>query len=421
MAASSEPTTRIAPLGALRFRDFRLLWIGQLISVFGSQMRIVAVDYQVYDLARRSGAIDPALALGFIGLARVIALVLVAPLSGLLADRFERRMMLILTSFVALFTSAVLAMATQLGITSVWLIYAMVLMAAVAGAFEMPARQAIIPGLVPAEFLPNALSINIIAWQLATVIGPSLAGYLIATTSLALVYWLDAASFVAVVIAATLMTRQEVKVPTRKASFSEALEGLRFVFKSPMIASTMVLDFFATFFGASRALMPLFAAEVLHVGVVELGWMYSAPAVGAVIAAGLMSMITFRRQGPILLIAVGLFGMFVALFAISTWLPLTLLALAGTGAADTISMVIRGTIRQLMTPDELRGRMVAVNMVFFAGGPQLGEFQVGVLASIIGGPLAVLIGGVLCVTFVAATAWKVPQLRQYDGPELTKP
>jgi MFS family permease len=149
--------------------------------------------------------------------------------------------------------------------------------------------------------------------------------------------------------------------------------------------------------------------------------MYSAPAVGAVIAAGILSMMTFRRQGPILLIAVGLFGVFVALFAVSTWLPLTLLALAGMGAADTISMVIRGTIRQLMTPDELRGRMVAVNMVFFAGGPQLGEFQVGVLASIIGGPLAVLVGGVLCVTFVAATAWKVPQLRQYDGPELTRP
>jgi MFS family permease len=421
MAGSSKPAARIAPLGALRFRDFRLLWIGQLISVLGSQMRIVAVDYHVYDLAKRSGGIDPALALGFIGLARVIALVMVAPLSGLLADRFERRMMLILTSFVALFTSAVLALATQLGVTSVWLIYAMVLMAAVAGAFEMPARQAIIPSLVPAEFLPNALSINIIAWQLATVVGPSLAGYLIATTGLAPVYWFDAASFVAVVITAMLMTRQDMKVPARKSSFSEALEGLRFVFKSPMIASTMVLDFFATFFGASRALMPLFADQVLKVGTVELGWMYSAPAVGAVIAAGILSMMTFRRQGPILLIAVGLFGVFVALFAVSTWLPLTLLALAGMGAADTISMVIRGTIRQLMTPDELRGRMVAVNMVFFAGGPQLGEFQVGVLASIIGGPLAVLVGGVLCVTFVAATAWKVPQLRQYDGPELTRP
>jgi MFS family permease len=424
MAPTPRPTAKIAPFASLGFRDFRLLWIGQIVSIAGSQMRIVAVDYHVYDLARREGLIDPALALGLIGLARVLALILVAPISGLIADRADRRMVLVYTSIVALITSAVLALATQIGNPSIWLIYAMVLFAAVAGAFEMPARQAIIPNLVPAEYVPNALSINIIAWQLATVVGPSLAGLLIAYGGVAPAYWIDAASFLAVVATALMMSKrppasrapQASGRPTGRAIFSEAAEGLRFVFKNRMIASTMVLDFFATFFGASRALMPLFADQVLKVGPIELGWMYSAPAFGAVIAASVLSLITFRRQGPILLVAVGLFGVCVALFAVSPWLPLTLLALAGTGAADTISMVIRGTIRQLMTPDELRGRMVAVNMVFFAGGPQLGEFQVGVLASLIGGPAAVLIGGVLCVIFVVATAARVPELRQYDGP-----
>lgn len=418
MASTSQPAARFAPLAALRFRDFRLLWIGQLISVAGSQMRIVAVDYHVYDLARRDGTIDPALALGMIGLARVIALLLTAPISGLIADRVDRRMVIVYTSVLALLASAVLAAATEFGFASIWLIYGMVMLAAVAGAFEMPARQAIIPSLVPAEYLPNALSINIIAWQLATVVGPSLAGVLIAMGGVAPVYWIDAVSFLAVVAVALMMGRYAAAGSMKRAGLHEALEGLRFVFRNRMIASTMLLDFFATFFGASRALMPLFADRVLHVGPVQLGWMYSAPAVGAVIAAVLLSSITFRRQGPILLVAVGLFGACVALFAVSTWLPLTLLALAGTGASDTVSMVIRGTIRQLMTPDELRGRMVAVNMVFFAGGPQLGEFQAGLLASLLGGPVAVLIGGVLCILFVAATAIKAPELRRYDGPAM---
>jgi MFS family permease len=415
---SSSPTSaaRFAPLAALRFRDFRLLWLGQLISLAGSQMRIVAVDFHVYQLAQRSGGIDPAVALGLIGLARVLALLLVAPLSGLIADRAERRMIIVVTSLVALLTSAGLAFATQFEFVSIWVIYLMVLLAAVAGAFELPARQAIIPMLVPAEVLPNALSINIIAWQLATVLGPSLAGVLLAYGGIATVYWIDAASFLAVVASALLMKRYAVAGSMKRAGISEALEGLRFVFRHRMIASTMLLDFVATFFGASRALLPIFADQVLKVGVVELGWLYSAPAVGAVLVASFLSFITFRRQGPVLLIAVALFGVCVAIFATSTWLPLTLLALAGTGATDTVSMVIRGTIRQLMTPDELRGRMVAVNMVFFAGGPQLGEFQAGLLSSLIGAPLAVCIGGIACVAFVAGMAARVPELRRYDGP-----
>jgi MFS family permease len=416
---STQPAAKVAPLAALRFRDFRLLWIGQIVSTAGSQIRILAVDLHIYELAKKNGTIDPALALGMIGLARVIALLLVAPISGLIADRVDRRAVIIYTSLVALGTSAVLALATEFGEPSIWLIYAMVCLAAVAGAFETPARQAIVPNLVPAEYLPNALSLNIIAWQLSTVVGPSVAGLLIsASGNIGLAYWFDAASFIPVVIAGLMMSRRATSTPAsmRRASFSDAFDGLRFVFRNRMIASTMLLDFFATFFGASRALMPLFADQVLHVGTVELGLMYSAPAAGAVVAAGVLSLITFRRQGPLLLIAVGLFGACVALFAVSTWLPLTLLALAGTGATDTLSMVIRQTIRQLMTPDELRGRMVAVNMIFFAGGPQLGEFQAGLLASMLGGPVAVLIGGCLCVLVVAGTALKVPELRRYDGP-----
>ena len=415
-SSPGEPLSgRLAPLAALRYRDFRLLWLGQLVSIAGSQMRIVAVNVQIYQLAKSGGAIDPALALGLIGLARAVPLVVTALLSGLVADRADRRMLLLLTTIGALISSAVLALASGLASPPLWLIYAMVVFAAVVGAFEMPARQALIPSLVSPEHLPNALSLNIIAWQLATIVGPTLAGILIAWGGVSPVYWIDAASFVAVVLAIVLMRTRAAPRRSEPVTLHAALEGLRFVFRSPLIASTMLLDFFATFFGAAMTLLPLFADKILHVGPVELGWLYAAPSVGAVIAAAAMTSLAIRRQGPVLLWSVAIFGACTALFGISRSLPLTLLALAGTGASDTVSMVIRGTIRQLMTPDELRGRMTAVNMIFFAGGPQIGEFESGVAASLIGGPVAVLLGGVLCVAIVGAMAWRVPDLRRYEG------
>lgn len=415
---SSPPALagRLAPLAALRYRDFVLLWLGQLVSICGSQMRIVAVNVQIYQLAKSGAAIDPALALGLIGLARAVPLVLAAPLSGLVADRMDRRMLLVLTSLGALISSAVLALASGFEQPSLWLIYAMVIFAAVVGAFEMPARQALIPSLVPAAVLPNALSLNIIAWQVATILGPTLAGILIAWGGVAPVYWIDAASFLAVVLAAALMRTHASPPRGQPVTLGAALEGLRFVFRSPLIASTMLLDFLATFFGAAMTLLPLFADQVLHVGPVELGWMYAAPSAGAVLAALALTSLRIPRQGPVLLWSIAIFGLCTAIFGLSRWLPLTLLALAGTGASDTVSMVIRGTIRQLLTPDELRGRMTAVNMIFFAGGPQLGEFESGIAASLLGGPAAVLLGGALCVAMVGAVAWRYGDLRRYNGP-----
>jgi MFS family permease len=292
----------------------------------------------------------------------------------------------------------------------------MVAVAAVAGAFETPARQAIVPNLVPRDMLPNALSLNIIAWQLATIVGPTLAGLLIAWGGVAPVYWIDSVSFLAVVLAVVLMrTRNMRPATTQPVTLHSALEGLRFVFRTPMIASTMLLDFFATFFGAAMTLLPLFADQVLHVGPVELGWMYAAPSAGAVLAAMALTSVNIRRQGLTLLWSIVIFGACTALFGVSRSLPLTLLALAGTGASDTVSMVIRQTMRQLLTPDELRGRMVAVGMVFFAGGPQLGELEAGVLASLVGGPLAVLFGGLACIVTVGVVAWRVGELRRYEG------
>jgi MFS family permease len=404
-------------LSVMKYRDFRLLWTGQLISITGSQMRMVAVDWQVYEIATKQG-LNPALALGFIGLLRLIPMILTALFAGVAADRFERRKVIMVTSFVALFASIILAIAGGLETPNLMIVYAMVVVTAIASAFEMPARQALIPALVPAPMLSQAMSAGIISWQLATVLGPSIAGILISVYGVVPLYWIDAASYLAVVAAAVMMRPVIVDSNRPPVLMKDAFEGLKFVFKHRIMSSTMLLDFFATFFGAATTLMPIFANEILGVGAQGYGLMRAAPSVGAVLAAVLLSSRRITKQGPVLLISVAIFGVSMAVFGASSWFPLTLIALALSGAADTISMIIRGTLRQLLTPDDLRGRMTAVNMIFVAGGPQLGEFVVGITASVIGAPLAVLIGGILCVGLVTGTAIKVPELRKLDTPEI---
>jgi len=403
-------------LSVMKYRDFRLLWTGQLISITGSQMRMVAVDWQVYEIATKQG-LNPALALGFIGLLRLIPMILTALFAGVAADRFERRKVIMVTSFVALFASIILALAGSLETPNLMIVYAMVVVTAIASAFEMPARQALIPALVPAPMLSQAMSAGIISWQLATVLGPSMAGILISVYGVVPLYWIDAASYLAVVAAAVMMRPVIVDSNRPPVLMKDAFEGLKFVFKHRIMSSTMLLDFFATFFGAATTLMPIFANEILGVGAQGYGLMRAAPSFGAVLAAVLLSSRRITKQGPVLLISVAIFGVSMAVFGASSWFPLTLIALALSGAADTISMIIRGTLRQLLTPDDLRGRMTAVNMIFVAGGPQLGEFVVGITASVIGAPLAVLIGGILCVGLVTGTAIKVPELRKLDTPE----
>ena len=403
-------------LSVMKYRDFRLLWTGQLISITGSQMRMVAVDWQVYEIATKQG-LNPALALGFIGLLRLVPMILTALFAGVAADRFERRKVIMVTSFVALFASIILAIAGGLETPNLMIVYAMVVVTAIASAFEMPARQALIPALVPAPMLSQAMSAGIISWQLATVLGPSIAGILISVYGVVPLYWIDAASYLAVVAAAVMMRPVIVDSNRPPVLMKDAFEGLKFVFKHRLMSSTMLLDFFATFFGAATTLMPIFANEILGVGAQGYGLMRAAPSVGAVLAAVLLSSRRITKQGPVLLISVAIFGVSMAVFGASSWFPLTLIALALSGAADTISMIIRGTLRQMLTPDDLRGRMTAVNMIFVAGGPQLGEFVVGITASVIGAPLAVLIGGILCVGLVTGTAIKVPELRKLDTPE----
>jgi MFS family permease len=275
--------------------------------------------------------------------------------------------------------------------------------------------------LVPAEHLPNAITLNTIMFQTASVAGPAAGGVLIAMTSVGWVYLANAISF-GFVIAALLMMRD---VPARApssatggrddVSLHAALEGLRFVFRSPIIRSTMLLDFFATFFSSATALLPIFAQDILQVGARGYGWLFAAPAAGAMVTSACMIPLTERieRRGPTLLWAVGAFGLATVVFGLSRSFWLTFFCLAMTGAADTVSTIIRNIVRQLETPDRLRGRMIGVNMVFFMGGPQLGELEAGAVANWFGAPFSVVSGGIGCLIATGWIAAKTPALRHY--------
>jgi len=248
-----------------------------------------------------------------------------------------------------------------------------------------------------------------------------LAGLLIGGHSISIVYWINALSFLAVIGALLIMHPTPAVTSSRKIDLGSVREGLLFVRRSSIISSTMLLDFFATFFSSASQLLPIFAAKILNVGPQGFGLLEAAPALGAVITSGVMSWVSrVGRPGAWILWSVAAYGLATVLFGLSTSFALSLICLGLTGVADTISMILRQLIRQLVTPDHIRGRMTSVNMIFFMGGPQLGEVEAGAMAALIGAPLSVVTGGLGCLLAVAVIAWKVPTLRRYDEEDLKR-
>jgi MFS family permease len=403
---------------ALRSRNFRLIWIGLLVSFTGSMMQSAAVLWQVSLLVppERKG-----IALGLVGLVRVVPIVIFSLASGVVADAWDRRRLMLFTQVGSAIVSMTLALLTFRGLDGPMLVYVLSAIASAVSAFDLPARQALVPMLVPREHLPNAISLNAIMLQIASVAGPSLAGIMIASSgNVGWVYVVNAISFGFVVVALLAMRDVPARQPSERGSRDDvslhaALEGLRFVFRSPLIRSTMLLDFFATFFASATALLPIFAQDILHVGAAGYGWLFAAPAAGALVTSAVMVPMTERieRRGPTLLWAVAGHGLATVIFGLSRTFWVTFVCLALTGATDTVSMVIRNIVRQLETPDRLRGRMSGVNMVFFIGGPQLGEFEAGAVASWLGAPFSVISGGVGCLIATAFVALTTPKLRHY--------
>jgi MFS family permease len=405
---------RPSTFAAFQHRNFRLLWIGQLVSVSGTMMQTAAILWHVSLLVPPA---QKALALGLVGLVRIVPIVGFSLLSGVVADAVDRRRLMVATQSGMAVAAAVLAYLTFRGLTAVWPIYLLAALSSAFGSFDGPARSALLPSLVPREDLPNAISLNSILFQVGSVVGPSLAGILIATLGVGWIYAINALSF-AVVIAALLAMRGVPVVAAGQRgdiSLKAALQGLRFVFRAPMIRSTMVLDFFATFFSSATALLPIFAQDILRVGAHGYGLLYAASSVGALLTGVAMvrAVDRIRRRGAVLLWAVALYGAATVCFGISRSFWLTFACLAVSGAADMVSTVLRNVIRQLTTPDHLRGRMTGVNMVFFMGGPQLGELEAGLVAQWLGAPFSVVSGGIGCLVATAWTALATPELRRY--------
>jgi MFS family permease len=326
------------------------------------------------------------------------------------------------TQSISMLVALALGLLTLSGKISLGYIYALTAVQAAAMAFDLPARQSLVPNLVPREVLPSAFSLQSIAFNTGSIIGPALSGVVIGYLGQEYVYLINAATFLAVILALVLLgpvpqSRAQVQRGMR-AAWTDIRDGVTFIRSQPLILSTMILDFIATFFASANTLLPFFAQNILHVGEVAYGWLASAQSVGAVLVGLIASQYHhIRHQGILLLGSVAVFGGATIIFGVSRILVVIFLALALMGAADSVSTIIRNTIRQLNTPDSLRGRMTSINQIFFMGGPQLGEIEAGAVAQFFGVPFAIISGGIGTILGVWLIVSLWPALPRYNGDE----
>ena len=391
-----------------RNHDFRAFLAARALASLSSLMLGVAVGWHVYELT------GSAFALGMVGLAQFLPALLLALPGGLAADRFERRTILLLGFFLQIVV-ALLLLAVSLvpGARAGW-IFPVVALIGVGQAFMGPASQSLVPFLVPKEDFPRAVAWNSSTFQIATIAGPAIGGVLYAFGP-ACVYAVSAGFYAcSVVLVSRMRTRLRVAAAA-KPGFEGLLTGLRFVFSRPQILGAISLDLFAVLFGGATALLPIYARDILHTGPWGLGLLRSAPAVGAAIVAfGLALRPLVRRAGASMFACVALFGIMTIVFGLSRSFPLSLAALAGLGAADMVSVVIRQTLVQINTPDEKRGRVSAVSSIFIGASNQLGEFESGVTAAALGTVPAAVLGGVGTLAVVFIWIFLFPPLRQAD-------
>ena len=385
-------------------------------------MQVWAIYWHLRDLSS-----DPIVVSG-IGIAKFLPILAFALIGGLAADTFNRRTIVFITQIMMTLVAAALGLLTAFGHIQLWHIYIMVAIQGIAISFDGPARQSMIPSLVARDDLRSAFGLQSIAADVGAVVGPALSGLVIATLGLQWTYWINAVSFLAVILALILMGPVETvrsldprkqQLPIfKRMDFSGIPVGIRFILGHPIILSSMILDFFATFFSSANTLLPFVARDILHVGAIGYGWLSAAQSIGSVTVAVLITQaVNIRKQGKLLLWGVGAFGAATILFGISHNYALTMLALIIVGAGDAVSTVLRNTIRQLQTPDVMRGRMVSINQIFFAGGPQLGEVEAGIVASTVSTPFAIITGGIGCLLAVGIVTIRWPALRNYNGDE----
>ncbi|MEA2646858.1 MAG: hypothetical protein QOE92_1941 [Chloroflexota bacterium] len=392
-------------------RDFRLLWSGNLVSLVGRQITVVAVPYQVYVLTHSS------IAVGLIGVAQLVPYVALSLVGGAIADRFDRRRLLLITQLLLAASSMVLVAAAALNLGAVWLLYVMAAVISAVSAVNLPTEAAIIPNLVPRRQLASALSLDFAQFQASLAVGPAIGGVVISVLGLPAAYAIDVLTFAASIGAVALIAAQPPAGGQHEPPLQSIVEGFRYVFRQRAIMGGFAIDLNAMIFGMPRALFPALAEATYHAGPVGLGLLYAAPGVGAV-AGSLMSGFVgrIRRQGRAVIYSAAIWGAGIALFALagfSLWLGLVLLALAG--AADIISAVARNTVLQTIAPDRLRGRMSAANSMVVVGGPFIGDVRAGAMGQALSPQVSLLSGGLACVVLCAVIGRAFPALWRYDA------
>jgi MFS family permease len=394
--------------GALRFLSFRLLLAGVFLTMFGQQMLTVAIGWELY---ARTGS---ALALGGVGLAQVIPLILLFLPAGYAADNFSRKHILMISQAVAAVATLGLALLSfQQG--PLILIYGCLVLLGCAQSFTSPASSAMVSQVIPTEAFENAMTWRSSSTQLSAVLGPATGGFLIGllggTSS---VYLISGLFFLIVVLLLFFTKVGEQKVPAAASrKLSSLIDGVRFLWQTQVMLAAITLDLFAVLLGGAVALLPIFATSILHVGPIGLGWLQASSSLGAVGMALLLAhRPTFKHAGPVLLLAVAGFGVATVIFGLSHWFLLSLLMLFVLGALDNISVVIRSTLVLVRTPDEMRGRVSAVNFLFIGTSNQLGGFESGLTAQFFGPVWSVVLGGIGTILVVSLVAAYWPEMRR---------
>jgi MFS family permease len=393
-------------------RDFRYLYSGQMVSFLGSQLTVVAVPYQVFKLTHSS------LQVGLVSLLSLVPLILGSLLGGSIADAYDRRQVLLITEVLLACTSVALALNAMAAHPALWPLYAITALAAGLSGVDQPARTAAIPNLVGNQHLPAAAALWQILLQVGAVVGPGLAGLLLAGTSLSTVYWVDVATFGAAFLSVLMMAPMPVSGRPTKVGIGSITEGLRYLKGRQVIQGVFLIDINAMVFGMPRALFPALGTEVFRGGAQAVGYLYAAPGAGALLGALTTGWVgRIRRQGRAVVVAVIVWGAAIAAFGVVRWLPLALLFLALAGWADVISAVFRNTILQRSVPDELRGRLSALQIAVVTGGPRLGDFEAGGVAAATSTGFSIVSGGLACIAGAVVVARRLPGFSRYRRPE----
>jgi predicted membrane channel-forming protein YqfA (hemolysin III family) len=403
-AADAEPPT--GHWGAFRHRGFLLFWLSRLLATFAAQVLSVAIAWQIYDLTHNP------FDLGLVGLVQFAPALLLVLVTGSVSDRYNRRIIVAICQFVEAACGLTFLVLTARGAISPAWIFSILAVFGVARAFMNPAASSLIPNLVSEQDLASAIAISSSAWQVATIVGPVAGGLLYGVSSTA-PYVATLGLLMTAGVLVLLVPRPPQKTTPEPASWTTVVAGFHYVWHEKIVLGAISLDLFAVLLGGATALLPAYARDILHSGPWGLGLLRSAPGIGAVAVAVYLAARPVRdHAGAIMFVAVALFGAFILVFGLSTAVWLSIVALALGGSVDMISVYIRETLIQLWTPDALRGRVNAVNMVFVGASNELGEFRAGTVAALIGVVPAVVVGGIGTLAIAGIWAWAFPMLRQ---------